>query len=487
MANGRLPVVSRSLWTALVVLAAGCGTAPQSTPDVLQRAAAAMGADKVQTLRYAGSGTGASFGQAFRPGMAWPRLNYASYVRQADYRAGASGVEVLQSRAEPTGGGAVPLTGEARAATFVNGKLAWNQTGPLPVARPAGVAARLHDLWITPHGVIKAAQRNRARVETRSLGGRSLAAVSFTEPGVMAATAFLSPEGYVERVESTMPDQVLGDLAVVTTYSDYRDFDGVRFPMRIQQSAGGFPVLDLAVKDVQPNAEVNLAPPEVVRNFRENVTAEHAAPGVWFLAGGSHNSVLIEMQDHAILVEAPLDDGRTLAVFNAARKVLPGKPVRYVINSHNHFDHSGGLRAAAGEGATLVVQEQSKDYFEKAFANPNRISPDHLAKSGKRASIVGVPDGRLFEDAVRRVEVHRVADSVHADTFLAVFLPRERLLIEADSFTPGPPNAPAPQTPNGLHLELVKNIERLGLPVERILPLHGRIVPLSELYRMVGR
>lgn len=479
--------MTRFLSAFAVLLLAGCGTAPQSTSDAVQRASAAMGADKVETLRYAGSGSGASFGQAFRPGMAWPRLNYASYVRQADYRAAASSVEVVQSRAEPTGGGAVPLSGEQRAATFVNGKLAWNQAGPLPVARPSGAAARLHDLWVTPHGVIKAAQRNNARVQTRSVGGRDVTTLAFTEPGVATATAFLSPEGYVERVESTVPDPVLGDIPVVTTYSDYRDFDGVRFPMRIQQSAGGFPVLDVAVKDVQPNAEVNLAVPEVVRNFKENVTTEHVAPGVWFLAGGSHNSVLIEMQDHAILVETPLDDGRTLAVFDAARKVLPGKPVRYVINSHNHFDHSGGLRAAAGEGATLVVQEQSKDYFEKAFANPNRISPDHLAKSGKRPYIVGVPDGRLFEDAARRVEVHRVTDSVHADTFLAVFLPRERLLIEADSFTPPPPNAPAPQQPNGLHLELVKNLERLNLPVERILPLHGRVVPVGELYRMVGR
>jgi glyoxylase-like metal-dependent hydrolase (beta-lactamase superfamily II) len=469
------------------VLAAACGTAPQSDADVLQRASSAMGADKVQTLRIAASGTGASFGQAFRPGMAWPRLNYASYVRQADYRAGASSVEVVQSRAEPTGGGAVPLTGEQRVTTFVNGTLAWNQAGPLPAPRLGAAAARLHDLWVTPHGVIKAAQRNKARVEKRSLGGRDLATLTFTEPGVTTATAFVSPEGYVERVESTMFDQVLGDTPVVTTYSDYRDFGGVRFPMRIQQSAGGFPVLDLAVKDVQPNAEVNVAPPEIVRNFKENVTTEHAAPGVWFLAGGSHNSVLIEMKDHAILVEAPLDDSRTLAVFDAARKLLPGKPVRYAVNSHAHFDHSGGLRAAAGEGATVLVQEQSRDYFEKAFANPNRIRPDHLAKSGRRAQVVGVPDGRLFEDGTRRVELHRVMDSVHSDTFLAVFLPAERLLIEADSFTPAPPNAPAPQVPNALHLELVKNVERLGLPVERIVPLHGRIVPLAELYRMVGR
>ena len=130
-----MPKVVASL---AVVALAGCGSAPQSSTDVLQRASAAMGADKVETLRYAGSGSGASFGQAFRPGMAWPRLNYASYVRQADYRNAASSVEVVQSRAEPTGGGAVPLTGEARAATFVNGKLPGTRPGRCRSRVPRG-------------------------------------------------------------------------------------------------------------------------------------------------------------------------------------------------------------------------------------------------------------------------------------------------------------------------------------------------------------
>jgi len=208
---------------------------------------------------------------------------------------------------------------------------------------------------------------------------------------------------------------------------------------------------------------------------------------VWFLAGGSHNSVAIEMADHVILVEAPLGDERMSVVFAEVRKLIPGKPVRYTVNSHNHFDHSGGLRTAVAEGATVVAQAQSKAYWEKAFANPNRIAPDLLAKSGKRAKVVGVGEKMVMKDATRTVELHRIKDTDHVDTFLMVYLPKERLLIQADAFTPGPPNGPVPNPPNAYHVNLVQNLARLNLQVDRILPLHGRMVPLAELNRMVGK
>jgi glyoxylase-like metal-dependent hydrolase (beta-lactamase superfamily II) len=218
------------------------------------------------------------------------------------------------------------------------------------------------------------------------------------------------------------------------------------------------------------------------------VTVAKAAEGVWFLAGGSHNSAAIEMSDHVILVEAPLYDGRALAVIGEVRKLAPGKPIRYVVNTHNHFDHSGGLRAAVGEGAALIAQAAAKGWYEKAFANPNRIAPDHLARSGRKLKFVPVNDKLVLDDGARKVEVHRLRPSDHTDTFLMVYLPAEKLLIQADAFTPGPPNSPPPAPPNNYNqLTLVENIERLKLQVERHLPLHGRIVPNAELYRAAGR
>lgn len=470
---------------AAALLLAACAHVGPDAQAVLRNSEKAMGGTGLKTLRYAGSGTGATFGQAYQPGMAWPRLNYSSFSRVLDYENGALREEFARSRAEPNGGGAVPLmgTGEQRSTGLLRGTQAWNMVGPAPVAAPVAVDARIHDLWTTPHGLVKAALKNQATV--RSEAGKSV--VTFSEPGRFSATAWIGADGLVERVDSVQPHPVLGDTQTVTLYSDYRDYAGVKFPARIRQTMGGFPVLDLQVTEVQPNAPAGIEVPALVSSFAERVTVEKAAEGVWFLAGGSHNSVAIEMSDHLIVVESPLYDGRALAMLAEAKKLAPGKPVRYVINSHHHFDHSGGLRAAAGEGATLVTSEQARPYFERVLTNANRTRPDALAKSGRKPVVMGVNGQRSFSDASRTVEVLLIQESVHVQGFMMVWLPRERLLVQADAYTPAAPNTPPPAQPNGNHVNLVQNIERMKLNVERILPLHGRIVPVSELYAAIGR
>ena len=452
---------------------------------VLKRAAAAMGEPK--TMRYVTEGTGYTFGQAFTPGMAWPKITVHSQIRSINFDTGSMREEITLSRAEPKGGGGYPLAGQQRNDQFVSGGSAWNMAGTNAQPGPRFVVDRLHQLWVTPHGVIKAAQRNNATVEFKTVGGKSLAAVTFTEPGRFQATAFINDNYLVERVESRLPDPVLGDVASVTNYADYRDQGGVQFPSRIQQSQGGHPTLDVTVKEVKANVPVDIQIPEAVLKAVERVAVEKVAEGVWFLAGGSHNSVAIEMKDHMVLVETPLNDGRSGAVMAQVKQLAAGKPIRFMINSHNHFDHSGGVRTAVAEGATIVTQAGNKVYFEKILANPNTISPDLLAKSGKKSKVMGVGDKQIMTDGERTIEIHRIQDGVHNNTFQMVYLPKEKLLIEADAFTPPPPSTPAPATPNANNVNLVDNIERLKLSVDRILPLHGRVVPLEDLYVAVGK
>ena len=452
--------------------------------DVLDRAAKTMGATDLKTLRYTADGTGHTFGQAFKPGIAWPRIKLHSVTRSVNYDTGSMRDEIVLSRAEALGGGGYPHTGEQRNDQYVSGAHAWNVAGNTPAAGPRFLADRIHQLWITPHGALKAAMKNRASARTGKTGGYTT--VAFTEPGRFTATLFINEAGLVERVESIAPDPVLGDTKSVTTYSDYRSAGGVQFPTRIRQTQGGFPVLDLTVRDVQPNAPVDIQVPEAVRNATERVVADNVANGVWHITGGSHNSVAIEMKDHLILVEAPLNEGRAGPVIDAVRKLAPGKPIRYVINSHQHFDHSGGLRTAAAEGAIIVTHAANKPYFEKAFAVPNAVAPDRLARSGKQAQFRTVGDRMTMSDGTRSVELHHIKDSHHTDSFLLVYLPKEKLLIEADAYTPRAPNAPPPKQPDPNHTNLIENIERLKLAVDRILPLHGRVASVAELYTAAG-
>ena len=475
----------RALIAPAVVMLAACAHQPEDAGAVLRQADQAMGGAGLKTLRYSGSGSANTFGQAYRPGMPWPKQNLVSFTRLVDYENAALREDAVRTRAEPTGGGALPLmgTGEQRATALLRGNNAWNLAGTVPAPAALAVDGRIHDLWTTPHGVIKAALRNQTTLRRDG----SLSVVSFTEPGRFKATAWISADGMVERVESIQPNPVLGDMATVTTYSGYRDFGGVRFPSRIRQDMGGFPVLDMEVREVQVNQPAGIDVPAEVASASERVAVEKVADGVWFLAGGSHNSVLVEMKDHLILVEAPLYDARAQAVLAETRRLVPGKEIRYVINSHHHFDHSGGLRAAAATGATLVTSDIARPWFEMVLANPNTISPDALARSGRKPVLMAVDGQRSFSDGERELLVSMIQDSVHAQGFMMVWLPRERLLIEADAYTPGPPNAPVPAVANANQVTLVQNIDRMRLNVDRILPLHGRIAQAPELYRAVGR
>jgi glyoxylase-like metal-dependent hydrolase (beta-lactamase superfamily II) len=468
---------------ALVCLSAAALLAACAHRDdpgtVLRQADQAMGGTQLKTLRYAGSGTGATFGQAYLPGTAWPRIAIPTYTRWIDYDNAALREDSVRTRAEPNGGGALPLmgTGEQRVSAWVRGEQAWNMTGPAPAAAPVALDGRIHDLWTTPHGVIKAALRNGATV--RSEGGMSV--VSFAEPGRYRATAWIDADGLVQRVDSVTPHPVSGDTPVSTTYSGWRDWGGVKFPSRIAQTQSGSPVLDINVTEVQANAPFASEVPALVSAFAERVDSTQVAGGVWHLGGGSHNSVVVEFADHVMLIESPLYDGRAQAVLAEVKRLVPDKPLRYVVNSHHHFDHAGGLRAAAATGATLVVSEPARAWYEQTFATANAIRPDTLAQSGRRPTFEGVSGTRTFSDGTRTVQVHFIEGSPHAQGFMMAWLPRERLLVEADAFTPGAPNSAPPAQPNALHVNLVTNIQRHGFDVDRILPLHGRVVPFSEL------
>jgi glyoxylase-like metal-dependent hydrolase (beta-lactamase superfamily II) len=477
--------------TALLLAAcASAPTAPQASASAtLLRAERAMGAAGLKTLRYTATGTGTIFGQAHQPGTTWPKVSVSNFARLHDYDNAALRQDQAISRAEPNGGGAVPLMGqgEQRSVGMLMGTMAWNMVGPAPVASPVALDQRIHDLWTSPHGIIKAALKNNATVATRNLGGQTVNAVSFTEPGRFAATVFINNQNLVARVESRLSNPVMGDTEVVTEFSDYKDYNGVKFPDRIEQTQGGSMVLDLHVNEVTMNQPSDIAVPELVRVAAERAVAEKAADGVWFIAGGSHNSVAIEMKDHIMLVESPLYDGRASAVLAEVKRVIPGKPIRYVVNSHHHFDHAGGLRTAVADGATVVASAKAKPYYERVLANPNRINPDMLSKSGAAVKVEAVDGKRVFSDGVRTVEVYLMGQSVHADGFIMVYLPNEKLLIEADAYTPLTPNTPPPTPPNGNHLNLISHIEGFKLSVERILPLHGRMVPVAELYTTAGR
>src|SRR6185436_4529653 len=122
------------------------------------------------------------------------------------------------------------------------------------------------------------------------------------------------------------------------------------------------------------------APPAVAPAM---VTVEEVGKGLWYLAGQSHHSVLVEFADHLVLIETPQHEVRSAAVVAKAKELRPNKPIKYVINTHHHFDHSGGIRAAFAEGATVITHEGNKAFFEAVATRPHTLTADAQSRSPK--------------------------------------------------------------------------------------------------------
>jgi glyoxylase-like metal-dependent hydrolase (beta-lactamase superfamily II) len=222
-----------------------------------------------------------------------------------------------------------------------------------------------------------------------------------------------------------------------------------------------------------------------IRCYSDPVS-DKVADGVWYLTGGTHHSVLVEMGDHLIVIEGPQNNARAVAVIEEAKKLVPNKPIRYVVNSHQHFDHAGGLGPFVADGAIVITHDANKEFLQKGLSAPRAIGPDKLAQSGKNPSVEGMADKRMLSDATRTVELHLIKDTGHGDGIMT-YLPKEKLLVEADLYTPAAPNAPRPTQPNPNNVTLDNNIERLNLAVDQILPLHGRKVGLAEFRAWIGK
>jgi glyoxylase-like metal-dependent hydrolase (beta-lactamase superfamily II) len=280
---------------------------------------------------------------------------------------------------------------------------------------------------------------------------------------------------------------VLGDTLLEAVFSDYKDFGGVTFPAHVVQREGGYPILDVTITDVKVNAAEAIEVPAAIRQVRPRPPfvsqPQKLAVGVWSIPlGPRDHSVAVEFLDHIIVVEAPDSEEISTLAIEAIKRVIPNKPIRYVVNTHTHFDHSGGLRAYVAEGATVVTHQDNIAYYQQVWANPWTVQPDRLARSGKRAAFEGVVGARTFADRSRQLVVYHYAGNFHNPGMLMVFLPQERILIEADSFNPArTPEEPPTAIPN--LVQFVGVVDRLGLDVGQIVPIHGRLSTFEEARR----
>jgi glyoxylase-like metal-dependent hydrolase (beta-lactamase superfamily II) len=436
----------------------------------------------LKTVEYSGSGFDFAVGQNVNPNSPWPKFIDKTYRRTMNFETPAYRMERIRTQGEnpPRGGGLQPIVGEQTQ----------NQTVVVTTNTPW---VQQLELWMMPHGFLQAAAKNNATLSTKTIGGKKYSVLTFTGQNKAKVNGYVNVQNVVERVETWIDNPVLGDMLFDASYTNYKDFAGVKFPTRIVQKQGDYPILDLTITDVKPNVAVNIQPPaeQAPAAATARATSEKLGDGVYLILGG-YAAVAVDFKDYIVVIEGPQSEERASAIIAEAKKLIPGKSIKYVVNTHAHFDHSSGIRTFMAEGATIITHQVNKPFFEKIGSLPHTLNPDKLAQSSRKPSVETVSEKKVLTDGNHVIELYHVTGIGHHDGMLMAYLPKEKVLVEADAFNPAAqPNAQPPASPSPYTLALVANIERLKLDVSRIIPIHypadNRAVGRAELMRWVGK
>jgi glyoxylase-like metal-dependent hydrolase (beta-lactamase superfamily II) len=486
---------------ALVALAAGAAAASDQPAGTLEGATAALGADHIRSIEFSGTGKWYQFGQEPNPNAPPPEFEVTSYTASIDYNTAASHIQRATTEiVDPTRWRPVPQMAGDRggegAQEFVAGGVAWTQGppgGPATGLAPTAISdaknaeERTMEIWATPQGFLRAAAANHATSRPINGGGSE---VSFLL-GSHKVVGKINARNQLYSVHYWIDNPVMGDMLCEAGFTQYRDFGGVMFPSHIVRTQGGKMRLEIWVAELKVNPPVLIAVPDGMREAMTapvKVTVDKLADGVYWLRGFQWHSVAVDQGDHIVMIDAPLDEARSLAVIAKTKETIPGKKITYLINTHVHFDHAGGVRTYVDEGATIVTLPMNQAFFERVWRTPHTLNPDRLELSKKTPGFLPVTHGKLvLSDSRRPIEIYEQVGSAHSDAIVMVYLPAAKILVQVDAWNTEAVAAPRIDTIGGEYvnpymLNLYDNIMRLKLDVGMLVPLHGpRTTTMAEL------
>jgi glyoxylase-like metal-dependent hydrolase (beta-lactamase superfamily II) len=313
------------------------------------------------------------------------------------------------------------------------------------------------------------------------------------------------------RVRTMDWDALEGDSAFDVEYADWRDVSGVKIAFSTRYTLNGMKVADLKLSNAMVNTTLpakTFEIPQAMLSAAAKPAPASATPYQWIIRrqytgfyydsdakytddldslklvdvaanvsqtqGGTHNTLFIATNTYLIAVEAPNDDGQAIQSIAMAKKRYPGKPIRYLILTHHHVDHVGGMRTYAAEGATIVMAKEDGDYFRKALARPETLNPD-APKNAFTPKVIEVDGKWSVKDGGREVDAYMV-ENPHAADMMIVYVPDAKLGIVTDLYVPG-----EPPPSNANVAALVKGVSKWGIKPERFAGGHGSVGPYADV------
>jgi glyoxylase-like metal-dependent hydrolase (beta-lactamase superfamily II) len=491
--------VFKKLAVAAICLVFLCGTAIAQDPKtVIANAQKALG--DVKSITYSGSAKDVAFQQCganstdmMCRGTHDPMRPINNYVRVIDLTAPTSRHT-----------GATNNIGAGGSTTLTPGTF-FQQVTPQQanVSQPWGNSL---ELYITPWGFLKGAAENNATASHRKVDGKNYTVLTWS-PTVKAPSGknyvingYVSDQSLIDRVETWLGENIMGDMHILATYTGWKDFGGVMAPSKIVQTRGGWPFFEVNVTAAKANPTdvATLVPAPPGRGGGGGgggapggaapaltVTSEKLGDGLYRLTTGpgSYDSVIVEFKDYVMMLEAGQSEARGLAYIAKTKELIPNKPIRYVMDTHPHSDHTGGLPPLVAEGAIIITQKNNQEFLEKALNTPRTLLNDTLAKNPKKAKVEAVGEKKVFSDGTRTVEMYHVSPVPHSNGLMIAYIPKEKILFQGDfSVNPGEPA-------NDHVKALVPILEKLNLDFDRYINVHTSAAPQTkaDVWKAVGK
>ena len=492
---------------------------------LLAAVAEEIGEANLRCITYSGSGYSGAVGQTFENAVNvdWPRIDsMANYTRTINWEAGTSketfdrrpGLNPASYKYGIGWEGGTPTQKATGQTHIVNGKSAWHMDGDgPPVAVPPEVAEVYQlDMWLNPHGFLKAARLPGAnpvafwrweQIEKGRDGNvvspEKMHVVAITMLGKFRVDATINSQDQIQRIKTTVNIPALGDFNIEHESTNQTSFGDVKWPINWHSHQGwddnwqfyrkstGHNAYGGTFADVQPNVcddPVQIPPAVMQATWSTQVAVEQMAEGVYLLGGGPANSYMVEFDDFVTVFEAPGDEKRSLAVIEEVAKLAPDKPIRWLISSHPHFDHIGGLRTYLHIGSTVVTHLSNLEFLNSDVLSyePRTVEPDIVSKWPPTELAEGynyeaIQENYVISDNSRILRVYYVQPLQHVTGMLMAYLPAEGIAFQADLFdTHELPRAAQLPAMRSLH----NQVQRMELDVATIAPVHGRPIPWGD-------
>jgi len=349
------------------------------------------------------------------------------------------------------------------------------------------------------------------RLANEKLGNKQFPAIGFTDGGTNF-TILIDPQTKLPAAIRTRDDDnTFGDSNYDLIPSDWKEVGGVKIAHALSYQLNGtevgkvtykevaanptiasdaFAVPDAIKAAVKPPATANVPYQWVIRRLflgrfldsdaviaptSSGLKLVELAPNVQHVQGGTHNNLIVAMKDHLVIFDAPIGELQSRWVIDEAKKKYPGKPIRYLVLTHHHMDHTGGTRTYIAEGATVIVPSPDKAYFERVARTRHTVVPDELAKKPRPAKIQEVKEQLVLKDDSEEIHLYNIVNP-HVDGMLVAHVVKPNVVYITDLVSPRGAIARTPGT-----IAAGEALHKYGITGATIAGGHGTTAKQSDI------